>query len=45
MGYANEVGESFAAFLPSWGVAASYGVAAVYVCLAGPSTRSLLIST
>jgi hypothetical protein len=27
MGYANEVGESFAAFLPPWGVAASYGVA------------------
>ena len=27
MGYANEVGEAFAAFLPGWGVPASYGVA------------------
>ena len=27
MGYANEVGESFTAFLPVWGVPASYGVA------------------
>jgi len=33
MGYANEVGEAFAAFLPGWGVPASYGVAAVYVML------------
>ena len=27
MGYSNEVGEAFAAFLPGWGVPASYGVA------------------
>ena len=27
MGYSNEVGEAFEAFLPSWGVAATYGVA------------------
>ena len=27
MGYSNEVGEAFAAFLPEWGVPASYGVA------------------
>ena len=27
MGYSNEVGEAFVAFLPSWGVPASYGVA------------------
>lgn len=33
MGYANEVGESFAAFLPSWGVPASYAVAATYVMM------------
>mmetsp|Transcript_18431 Transcript_18431/g.45841 ORF Transcript_18431/g.45841 Transcript_18431/m.45841 type:complete len:262 (-) Transcript_18431:263-1048(-) len=33
MGYANEVGESFTAFLPVWGVPASYGVAAVYVMM------------
>jgi fission process protein 1 len=33
MGYSNEVGEAFAAFLPGWGVPASYGVAAVYVML------------
>ena len=26
-GYANEVGEAFAAFLPGWGVPASYGLA------------------
>merc|ERR1711966_186299 len=31
MGYSNEVGEAFAAFLPGWGVPASYGVAALYV--------------
>jgi len=31
MGYSNEVGEAFAAFLPEWGVPASYGVAALYV--------------
>ena len=30
-GYANEVGEAFAAFLPGWGVPASYGLAAIYV--------------
>ena len=33
MGYANEVGESFRAFLPAWGVPTSYGIAAVYVML------------
>jgi fission process protein 1 len=27
MGYSNEVGEAFVAFLPEWGVPASYGVA------------------
>lgn len=27
MGYSNEVGEAFVAFLPGWGVPASYGVA------------------
>lgn len=32
MGYANECGEAFAAWLPGWGVPASYGVAALYVC-------------
>lgn len=32
MGYANECGEAFAAWLPGWGVPASYGVAAIYVC-------------
>merc|ERR1711966_115755 len=31
MGYSNEVGEAFVAFLPGWGVPASYGVAALYV--------------
>jgi fission process protein 1 len=31
MGYSNEVGEAFEAFLPSWGVAATYGVATLYV--------------
>jgi hypothetical protein len=30
MGYANEVGEAFAAFLPGWGVPASYGVAGAW---------------
>lgn len=33
LGYANEVGESFTAFLPSWGVPASYAVAATYVMM------------
>jgi fission process protein 1 len=33
LGYANEVGESFAAFLPNWGVPASYAVAATYVMM------------
>lgn len=33
MGYANEVGESFTAFLPTWGVPASYAVAATYVLM------------
>ena len=28
MGYANEVGEAFTAFIPEWGVPASYCVAA-----------------
>ena len=31
MGYANEVGEAFTAFIPEWGVPASYCVAASYV--------------
>ena len=31
MGYANECGEAFAAWLPPFGVPATYGVAAVYV--------------
>jgi len=31
MGYANEVGEAFATFIPEWGVPASYCVAASYV--------------
>ena len=31
MGYANEVGESFVAWVPAWGVPATYGVAATYV--------------
>lgn len=31
MGYANEIGEAFVAWLPPFGVPASYGVAAVYV--------------
>ena len=30
-GYSNEVGEAFEAFLPEWGVAASYGLAITYV--------------
>tara|TARA_B110000977_G_scaffold195343_1_gene273610 strand:+ start:2848 stop:3147 length:300 start_codon:yes stop_codon:yes gene_type:complete len=30
MGYSNEVGEAFVAFLPGWGVPASYGVAGTY---------------
>ena len=33
MGYANEVGEAFTAYLPAWGVPASYGVAATYVLM------------
>ena len=31
MGYANECGEAFVAWLPAWGVPATYGVAATYV--------------
>jgi len=31
MGYANECGEAFVAWLPVWGVPATYGVAATYV--------------
>eukprot|EP00899_Mesostigma_viride_P005022 jgi/Mesvir1/14520/Mv05217-RA.1 len=31
LGYTNETGEAFAAFLPPWGVPASYGVAIAYV--------------
>lgn len=33
MGYANEVGEAFAPYLPSWGVPASYAVATTYVLM------------
>ena len=33
MGYANEVGESFVAWVPAWGVPATYGVAATYVLM------------
>ena len=31
MGYANECGEAFVAWLPVWGVPATYGIAATYV--------------
>jgi len=33
MGYANELGEAFVAWVPAWGVPASYGVAAAYVVM------------
>jgi fission process protein 1 len=33
MGYANECGEAFVAWLPVWGVPATYGVAATYVLM------------
>ena len=32
-GYANEVGEAFVAWVPAWGVPATYGVAATYVLM------------
>ena len=37
-GYSNEVGEAFEAFLPEWGVAASYGLASA--CPFPPVPRS-----
>ncbi len=37
MGYSNEVGEAFEAFLPSWGVAATYGVASASPRARAPS--------
>lgn len=37
-GYSNEVGEAFEAFLPEWGVAASYGLASA--CPFRPVPRS-----
>ena len=39
MGYANEVGESFVAFLPVWGVPATYGVAGTYARLESMRAR------
>lgn len=33
MGYANECGEAFAAWIPIWGVPATYGIAATYVMM------------
>lgn len=33
MGYANECGEAFVAWIPVWGVPATYGVAATYVLM------------